>query len=333
MGPMSWNPEIRPFGGSFLRWLPWPLLLGSLSSAAAQWLIGPSGVLPMLVSALVGAVCTLLLWGGYELLSPWIQAHAPQDGPTRAALVSLAKWMLTYGALTALFLLVANGGLHLRVSAPFTLLMGLLLSSLIVSVRNTSAQVATARALERAQASARLVALRSQLSPHTLFNGLNAIAALIPGAPKDAERCVEHLSVLLRQTMEALERESWTLGEELALLEHLLELERIRFGPRLSVEIRLPGEDRDRPIPPLLLLPLVENGLKHGFRPKVGPCRLAILVSGPRIRIQDDGVGRPPEAPEGLGLRTVRQRVEALGGRLEWPPVEAGCLVEVILCP
>jgi signal transduction histidine kinase len=79
------------------------------------------------------------------------------------------------------------------------------------------------------------------------------------------------------------------------------------------------------------LLPLVENALKHGFRPKVGQCHLKIEAAGGWIRIADDGVGCTADAPEGVGIRTVRERLEASGGSLLWPEVDQGCTVEVRL--
>jgi hypothetical protein len=330
---MQWDRNIRPFGGSLLRWLPKAVLLGGIPSALAVACLDRPEPGPVLLASWVGAVCSLFMWGGYELLSPWILAHSRRLGPNQAALVCLGKWMLVYSFLATLFLVIFHRVLNLQISSGFTVFMGLVLSCLVVIVRNTSAQVAAARALEQARAEANLAALKSQLSPHTLFNALNAIAALIPTAPRDAERCVEHLGNLLRRTLAALERESWTLGEELALLGDLLALEKMRFGQRLSVEFAVPERDLAQPIPPLLLLPLVENSLKHGFRSKVGSCRLAIAVDGPRVRVVDDGVGRSAQAREGFGLRTVRQRLEVLGGGLEWLPAAAGCAVEVRLCP
>lgn len=330
---MQWNPYIRPFQGAFLRWVPRAILLGGIPSALAQALI--SGPVPsyLLLSFGVGSVCTLVLWGSYELLSPWILAHPPRLDPGWAAILSLGKWMLVYLLLVGLLLFTAEHLLHLHLSAFFVVTMGLLLSSLVVSVRSTSSQVAMARALEQSSARANLLALKSQLSPHTLFNALNAAASLVSKAPKDAERAIEHLSLLLRKILEALERENWTLGEEFDLLRHLLELEKLRFGARLNFVLDLPEASRGRSIPPLLLLPLVENSLKHGFRPKVGSCSLHLTVEGSLIRLVDDGVGRQADAPEGIGLRTVRHRLEAMGGRLQWPEVDSGCVVELRLCP
>ncbi|WP_316415622.1 sensor histidine kinase [Mesoterricola silvestris] len=330
---MHWNPGIRPFPGGFLRWVSRAILLGGLPSALAQALLtGPSPTY-MAISFGVGAVCAVVLWGSYELLSPWIQAHPPDLDPGWAAILSLCKWMLVYAVLVAILLVTSYRVLHLPLSAFFVVVMGLLLSSLVVSVRSTTAQVALARTLEQSRARANLVALKSQLSPHTLFNALNAAASLVSKSPRDAERAIEHLSLLLRRILEALERETWTLGEEVDLIRHLLELEKIRFGARLSFSLGLPEACREQPIPPLLLLPLVENSLKHGFRRKVGPCSLHLAVEPTLIRLVDDGVGRQPGAPEGIGLRTVRQRLEAIGGRLQWPEVDSGCTVELSLCP
>jgi two-component sensor histidine kinase len=330
---MDWNPDIRPFQGAFLRWVPKAILVGGIPSALAQGLLSGPAVKYLLLSFSVGSVCTLVLWGAYELLSPWILAHPPRLDPGWAAVLSLGKWMLVYLVLVGGLLFAADHLLHLQLSAFFVVAMGFLLSSLIVSVRSTTSQVALARALEQSSARANLLALKSQLSPHTLFNALNAAASLVSKAPKEAERAIEHLSLLLRRILEALERESWTLGEEVDLLRHLLELEKIRFGARLNFVLDLPEASRGQAIPPLLLLPLVENILKHGFRPKVGSCSLHLTVEGSLIRLVDDGVGRQAGAPEGIGLRTVRHRLEALGGTLQWPEVNSGCVVELRLCP
>ncbi|NTV75806.1 MAG: histidine kinase, partial [Holophaga sp.] len=187
---MQWNPYIRPFQGAFLRWVPRAILLGGIPSALAQALI--SGPVPtyLFLSFGVGSVCTLVLWGSYELLSPWILAHPPRLDPGWAAILSLCKWMLVYLLLVGLLLFTAEHLLHLHLSAFFVVTMGLLLSSLVVSVRSTSSQVAMARALEQSSARANLLALKSQLSPHTLFNALNAAASLVSKAPKDAERAI-----------------------------------------------------------------------------------------------------------------------------------------------
>ncbi len=242
--------------------------------------------------------------------------------------------MVTYQSLLAVcvglvrFLLGFN---MLRSLPSFVVaaMIGLLITSMILGQQSLVEGIAARGALAKAEARARTLALQAQLSPHTLFNALNTIAALIPDAPARAEEATERLSKLLRRILSALERDRWTLAEEFELLEDLLRLETLRFGDRLDYTLELEGAGRELEVPPLILLPLVENSLKHGFRPKVGPCRLRVRAEGPRVRVEDDGVGRPPTSTEGLGLRTVRERLEARGGGLEWPATPRGCVVEV----
>ncbi|MBP7618289.1 MAG: histidine kinase [Geothrix sp.] len=329
------SSPVRPFQGAPFRWLLKAIALGALPTALIVWIVWPGGLLPVIINALIGAFCAVIIWGGYELASPWLMDHPRRLPPDRAALLSLGKWIVLYVGLVALCLSLGNLVFRINLLNPFTVLftglIGLLLSSLVVSVRTTSSLVATARDLEQARGQANLIALKAQLSPHTLFNALNTIAALIPEDPTGAERAVEHLSSLLRRILQALELESWTLQEEFQLVRDLLELERIRFGDRLEVDLDLSPSLASRPIPPLMLLPLAENALKHGFRPKVGACHLSLRAAGCCVTVADDGVGRDPGAPEGVGLRTVRERLEAMGGGLRWPVTDRGCIVEVSL--
>jgi two-component system LytT family sensor kinase len=246
--------------------------------------------------------------------------------------------VLVYLALVAVSILVVRvlfgiNSIENRENAFFTVFIGLVISGPIVNLRAISRMVAAARELEQARAQASFLVLKAQLSPHTLFNALNTIAALIPENPRAAEQAVERLAALLRRILAALERERWSLEEEFQLLRDLLEIQYARFGERLTFALELPASEEEWTLPPLLLLPLVENSLKHGFGAKVGACHLTVRVKDGVIQIQDDGLGRDDRAPEGVGVRTVRQRVEALGGRLTWPPVPTGCLVEVHLCP
>lgn len=327
---------VRPFQGAPFRWLLKALAIGALPTALINWVFGSGDLPSLLINALLGAFYAVIIWGGFELASPWLMDHPRHLHPNKAALLSLMKWIVIYAGLVVLGLGLAKL-IFFRInilnpsSILFTSLMGLLLSSLVVSLRTTSSLVATARDLEQARGHATLIALKAQLSPHTLFNALNTIAALIPENPRAAERAVEHLSNLLRRILQALELEQWTLREEFSLVRDLLDLERIRFGERLTVATDLSPGLANLPIPPLVLLPLAENALKHGFRPKVGTCHLSLRASGCCVRVEDDGVGRDQNASEGVGLKTVRERLEAIGGSLHWPHTDKGCIVEVRL--
>jgi sensor histidine kinase YesM len=319
-------------------WLLKAVLVGAVPSVLAALYFTGYEARTLLLSSAMGTIFSVVIWGGYECVSGWLEGHSPSHTPKRAALIILVRWMLVYLVLVTVAiilvrLLLGYNSVQNRQSAFFTFFIGLVISSQVVSVRANSRMVAMVRQLEQAQAQAAFLSLRAQLSPHTLFNALNMIAALIPENPNAAEEAVVRLSALLRRILAALERERWSLADEFLLLGDLLEIQSARFGERLSFELSLSEPEAERQIPPLLLLPLVENSLKHGFSAKVGYCRLSISVVNGAVRIQDDGVGRDPHAPEGIGIRTVRQRVEAMGGRLEWPPAESGCIAEVHVCP
>lgn len=317
-----------------LRWLLKAMIVGALPSGMVGFLASGGSLRSAGHSALIGTLFGVVMWGGFEASSSWVNRPAPALPPPRAALRVQARWLLVYGLLLTLCVGLARvllGMNLLRYPQSFLIasLMGLIISSLIIGYHTTRNLVETVADLERARARAGFLALEAQLSPHTLFNALNTIAALIPEAPAQAEAATEHLARFLRKVLAALEREQWPLSEEFSLVEELLALEGLRFGDRLVFELRLDASEASRRVPPLLLLPLVENALKHGFRPKAGACRLRVVCTGGVVRIEDDGVGRDPEAPEFVGLRTVRQRLEAQGATLRWVEVPQGCAVEI----
>lgn len=313
---------------NLLRLLPKTLAMGlilgtllRITGLSRNWAIG----------TLISTIFALVMWGGFEVLHP---LYEPRMGrpPEREALRSMGIISLLYIGLLGLCVALVRWttGVNLVVHplvATVTFCVGYAVTNFMMAKHALVDVLEMERAKAQAEARAGLLALQSQLQPHTLFNALNAIAGLIPEDPARAEAATEALSRLLRRLMTALERERWTLAEEFSVLEDLLALERHRFGDRLRATLDLDPGEAGREVSPLLLLPLVENALKHGFRPKVGPCTLRVVARDGRVRVEDDGVGRNPEAPEGLGLRTVRERLE--GARLSWPAVATGCAVEL----
>jgi LytS/YehU family sensor histidine kinase len=276
------------------------------------------------------------MWGGFDLLHAPFD-HIPRHWPAARIGLFAVLWLLgLYAALLCLsvalvWLCMGINLMHSRITMIITGVIGLAVSGVIATKETVEHHVQAERALAKAEARASFLGLQAQLQPHTLFNALNTIAALIPEDPQRAEEATERLSALLRRVLCALEHPEWSLREEFQLIEHLLRLEELRFGERLGFELCLEPAMAEVPVPPLLLLPLVENALKHGFRPKVGLCRLKVEAAAGKIRVEDDGVGRPLGAPDGLGLRTVRERLQASGGALHWPETRQGCIVEVRL--
>jgi two-component system sensor histidine kinase AlgZ len=182
----------------------------------------------------------------------------------------------------------------------------------------------SARAVERrlfeSRLSAReaeLKALRAQLNPHFLFNSLNSISALVGSDPEAARRMCHLLGDFLRTSLALGARARVPLGEELALAEHYLSVEQIRFGQRLAVERDVEVAAERCLVPPLLLQPLVENAVKHGVASRVegGVVRIAARRRAGRLEVSVENpfdADAPARRGQGLGLENVRRRLEAL---------------------
>jgi two-component sensor histidine kinase len=169
----------------------------------------------------------------------------------------------------------------------------------------------------------RLQTLRMQIDPHFLFNAMNAIAVLIKKGDNDrAEQTIGLLSRFFRQTLESSDRQWVTLEEELALVRQYIAIVQVRFGDRLTVTEHCDPSVRATPVPAMLLQPLVENAVTHGFGNKTGPCALKLSCRADEdrlaIAIEDDGVGgrfySDANFNEGIGLKNVRGRLEQMYG-------------------
>ena len=163
---------------------------------------------------------------------------------------------------------------------------------------------------------ARLQALRWQLNPHFLFNTLNAISVnVMAGRGSVAERMLEKLADFLRASLNADAAEMSTVEAEFELLESYLDIEAVRFGDRLEVELTCPPSLRAAALPGFLLQPLVENAIKYGVGPSAGPVRVRVEAQRAgdgalRLIVSDTGDGSAAVAPSaGIGLANVRQRL------------------------
>jgi LytS/YehU family sensor histidine kinase len=201
---------------------------------------------------------------------------------------------------------------------------GVILYGESIAVHYVLVTLETARAAERrileSQVTAReaeLRALRAQINPHFLFNSLNSISALAGSDPGAARRMCQLLGDFLRMSLALGGRERVAFAEELSLAERYLSIEQVRFGARLGVETRVDPQARACLVPPLLIQPLVENAVKHGVADRVegGVIRIEARRRGGALEVLVENP-RDPEAPprrgHGLGLKNVRQRLEAL---------------------
>jgi len=186
------------------------------------------------------------------------------------------------------------------------------------------ATVSRAESVRRAQLqsqldAARLDALQSQLRPHFLFNTLTTIAEQVYSDPSGADTMITRLSRLLRSSFVDPEVQEVTLRQELELLQNYLDIARVRFRERLTIDLDVHPNALDAFVPRFLLQPLAENALHHGIEPMESGGRLEIRVRVHQdtmtLELQDDGVGLSPSAKRtGTGLRNTRQRLTHLYG-------------------
>jgi two-component sensor histidine kinase len=309
-----------------LAWTPLALLLA--------YLLAMTGGLAWLESITLSL--PLALFYALICLAPWYMCRVLPIGASRAlkilgnnlaaAIVAALMWIVLAKGLALALGHYFFARLNERFSPQLPLLFGIgvLLYLLSVSLHyvlfslesSKEAETREQEALTLARES-ELKALKAQINPHFLFNSLNSISALaIVDGQRARDMCIK-LSDFLRTTLKLGEKQDITLADELALVKAYLEVEQVRFGARLRVEIEADADCNHCVVPSLLLQPLVENAVKHG---------IAGLVEGGTIRVEahcSHGLLQikiynqfDPDSPapsrHGLGLRNVRDRLRAL---------------------
>ena len=285
---------------------PFPVVLGRTMfiamllllayTAARQWAPRwlPRWVAQLLAVALAAPVGTLLVY----LLS--------LGGDVSA----LASTPATLG-----FLLIAGSGMVLGLIVAFVALY-----------RERDAQARTEALrfelertqLERQALDARLSLLQAQIEPHFLFNTLANVQALVESGSPRAAPVLRSLIAYLRAAMPKLHAPAQTLGDEEALVKAYLELMLMRMPDRLRFELRIdPGLRRLR-FPPMALLTLVENAVRHGIDPSEDGGEIVVggTEQGGRVHlwVADSGVGMSEDSTPGTGLGNLRQRLQATYG-------------------
>jgi sensor histidine kinase YesM len=156
-------------------------------------------------------------------------------------------------------------------------------------------------------AQARLEALSAQLNPHFLFNALNSIAELLHQDPEAADRMLVGLGTLLRQSLDTGRAQEVPLHEELRLLDHYVDIEKVRLGSRLHLDWRIEPATLDACVPHLVLQPLVENAIHHAVNRRATPGHVSVSVRRADghlvLEVQDDGRdGAPGSSVTGDGV-------------------------------
>jgi LytS/YehU family sensor histidine kinase len=162
---------------------------------------------------------------------------------------------------------------------------------------------------------AELARLRQQLQPHFLFNSLNSISALAGTKPNEARKMIQQLSDFLRGTLKKDEQQTVSLNEELEHLKLYLEIEKVRFGHRLQIEINIVPENLEAYLPPLLLQPIVENAIKFGLYDTIDDITISISsqlennVLHIQIKNPFDSDTQQANEGTGFGLSSVQRRL------------------------
>ena len=173
--------------------------------------------------------------------------------------------------------------------------------------------VAASAQLQRA----RLQVLRAQIAPHFLFNTLANVRSL---SRIDRRAAASMLGDLIHYFSITLARrgDAATLGDEIDLVDAYLRIHRIRMGGRLAYRVDVPDELRDADLPPMVVLTLVENAIKHGVNPLVEGGSVEITASrrgtSLHIDVADTGRGFTSHEGRGNGLANIRARLSMLYG-------------------
>jgi hypothetical protein len=305
-----------------------------VASAVLGFLLGVGSLAPMAVvvarTVLVG-LCALLAFGLFERwparlprwLARWVlQLVAIMAVAPPGAL--LAYWLTTggnpdfahdklrlagYGALTFSTILFAP---WIAVAA-------------LVKQRDAFAQYqATAFALERSELErraldARFRLLQAQVEPHFLFNTLANVQALVEAGAPQASKVLESLIAYLRAAMPQLQEPATTLGQELRLVRAYLEVMHMRMPDRLQFEFRIDEAVAGLQCPPMTLLTLVENAVRHGVDPSEagGQIHIDVRIQAGRCiaRVTDTGIGlQAARRGPGTGLKSLRERLQLVFG-------------------
>jgi signal transduction histidine kinase len=165
---------------------------------------------------------------------------------------------------------------------------------------------------------AQLRAMQAQVEPHFLFNTLATVQHLVEIDPPRASRMLGSLIDYLRAALPQMREASTTVGREFALARAYLEVLQVRMGTRLAFAVELPPGLADRPMPPMMLISLVENAIKHGLERAEAGGRVDLVAreTGTELHVQvsNTGAALDPAAKGGTGLANIRERLFALYG-------------------
>jgi hypothetical protein len=303
------------------------LLLGALSAVALNHYFITA--FPVLLGRFLFLSLVLLL--AFSAAGQWQQNWLPRwlmqvlAVALSAPLATAAMYLLTtggsvwdsYGSNASLrgFMWISGTGMVLGL----VLALGALYRERDAQARSQQLQFELERnQLERQALDARLSLLQAQIEPHFLFNTLANVQALVESGSPRAPAVLGSLIAYLRAALPRLHESGSTLGQEVALVRAYLELMHMRMPDRLNFALQVDETLLGRRFPPMALLTLVENAVRHGIDPSEQGGRIEVGAMADdgtlRLWVLDTGMGLSPQAKEGTGLGNLRERLAAFFG-------------------
>jgi len=279
------------------------------------------------------AISNLLLAGCSLLITITLQFYIPQKNKYGYILglcsVLAIIWLLLSRTLSMLVIKEASGyERFFSQSVPIRFAIGFLIIGCISLISVLWYTIHDQREIEKRKSEAEklsreaeLYKLRQQLQPHFLFNSLNSINALIGSQPKQARNMIQQLSDFLRGTLKKEENQWISLDEELQHLNLYLDIEKVRFGHRLSTDINNETNGLKLQLPAMLLQPVVENAIKFGLYDTTGDITICIEARKEdghlvlQVRNPFDPETSSPKKGTGFGLSSVQRRLYLLFAR------------------
>lgn len=276
-------------------------------------------------------ICNLLLAATASLVSLTLQYYLPDQnkyGYLSALCIVLSVVWLSVSRAVLLMLLDEGAeyesffsqSLLIRGATGFLIISCVALISVLWYTLQDRQQTEKRRAeADKLAKDAELNNLRQQLQPHFLFNSLNSINALVGTQPQKARTMIQQLSDFLRGTLKKEQKEWISLDEELQHLQLYLEIEKVRFGHRLSAVINNNTENARLPV--MLLQPIVENAIKFGLYDTTEDITITIEAETKvdhlllQVKNPFDAETSLPGKGTGFGLSSVQRRLYLLFAR------------------
>ncbi|UOR06955.1 histidine kinase [Hymenobacter aerilatus] len=194
----------------------------------------------------------------------------------------------------------------------FYSLPNLTLSGALWATERTLLQEHENQLLREEKRAAETAFLKTQINPHFLFNTLNLLYGMAYPASKPLAAALLKLAELMRYMLHETATDQVALTKEIEYVQHYLALYRLRFPDQLFVEFSITGEPTGRQIAPLVLIPFVENALKHGvLDDPTHPVRMQLHVGAQEVVFQVENriSDQQKDTTSGIGLPNLRRRL------------------------